>query len=173
MTLAAPAIVRLETAAPPMRGWRRASGPETRLVRATLELLHNLGYPAWRNNSGVGRFGDPDGRRFVRFGSRGATDVLDCIPPTGGLLAVELKVGRRPVTPEQDRWQAHLAAAGERRRAGGADPVARQNPTFATHPPRRSAEYPRDGATVRTDARTRQWAKEREIGGSATASDSG
>ena len=93
---------------------RRTRGPaaESRLVRACLDLLHLRGVWAWRNNTGAATYLDAQGRRrLVRFGQAGAPDILGILPG-GRLLAVECKVGRRPLTRAQQVWLAWLEQHG-------------------------------------------------------------
>src|SRR5438067_1269941 len=74
---------------------------ETDIVRACLQLLQLRKVPAWRNNTGAAAFAAGGRRRFVRFGVAGAADVFGVLPPSGRLLAVEVKVPGGRVRPAQ------------------------------------------------------------------------
>jgi hypothetical protein len=65
---------------------------ENEIVKASLEYLQARNIPAIRMNVGAVRFADKDGggRNFVRFGTRGMSDILGILPD-GRALAVECK----------------------------------------------------------------------------------
>lgn len=73
---------------------------ETKLVRLVLQYLHMHQIFAWRNNTGA----LPVGKRFIRFGYPGSSDVLGVLPADGRLLAIECKVGRGRLTSEQNEF---------------------------------------------------------------------
>lgn len=62
----------------------------------------------WRNNTGA----VPVGQRFVRFGQIGSSDLLAVIPPTGRLLACEVKRPGCKATEVQASWLASVRGAG-------------------------------------------------------------
>jgi hypothetical protein len=66
------------------------------------------GVSAWRSNTGAARFGD----RFVRFGVPGVADILGVLPPSGRLLAVEVKGPGGRVRPSQRAFLDNVEAAG-------------------------------------------------------------
>ena len=70
---------------------------EQALVRAAVEYLLIRGIPCWRQNTGAVK----SGNRFVRFGFRGVSDILGCLPPAGRFLAVECKMPGRKATDDQ------------------------------------------------------------------------
>src|SRR5574343_455172 len=84
---------------------------ETRLVRACLDLLAANGIFCWRNNTGAFAGEYRGRRRFVRFGAPGSADILGVLPG-GRALAVECKVGRNGLSPQQERWGREFAQAG-------------------------------------------------------------
>jgi hypothetical protein len=90
------------------------SPTEQTLVNACLQLLRLRGFLCWRQNQGAARFRSETGRsRFVRFSTMpGVSDVLAVLPPSGRLLAVEVKVGKNRTTPDQEAFLAALQAAG-------------------------------------------------------------
>jgi hypothetical protein len=61
---------------------------------------------AWRNNTGVARFGD----RFVAYGQVGSADIIACI--RGRFVAIETKAKRGKQSVDQARWQKKIEAAG-------------------------------------------------------------
>ena len=81
---------------------------ETALVRACLDYLTLRGIPAWRANTGAAKFG----KRFVRFGTPGVSDVLCVLSPHGRLGAIECKVGRNRTSEAQEAFLANVRAAG-------------------------------------------------------------
>jgi len=83
-------------------------GRETDLVKACLEYLDAIGVYAWRNNSGA----LPVGKRFLRFGKVGSSDILGVWPKTGTFLAIECKVGKNVLTMEQLAFQERVNAEG-------------------------------------------------------------
>src|SRR5262245_5160110 len=94
-------------------GGPRKENPETPLVRSVIKLLHALGCPAWRNNTGVMKAQNEDGsERFIRFGIPGMPDVSGLIPPIGRMIAIECKVGRNPLSEDQDRVLRDFGDAG-------------------------------------------------------------
>ena len=84
------------------------SGNETAIVKACLQLLHVRGVAAWRNNSGA----LPVGKRFVRFGTPGSSDILGLLAPSGRLLAVECKTATGRLSEAQRTFLGIVTAAG-------------------------------------------------------------
>jgi hypothetical protein len=86
---------------------------ETDLVRACLAWLALNRIPAWRQNAGAATATSNGKTRYVRFcGADGVSDILGLLPPTGRMLAVECKVGKRQVTAQQAAFLAKVAEAG-------------------------------------------------------------
>lgn len=90
---------------------------ETALVKAALQWLDWKRIPAWRNNTGAvqKRHTDASGAtstRFIRFGIKGASDILGVLPPNGRILAAEAKVGRNKATAAQQEFLDMINAAG-------------------------------------------------------------
>jgi hypothetical protein len=81
---------------------------ESQLVTACLEYLLVMGIPAWRNNSGATMIG----KRFIRFGMKGSSDILGVLPPTGRFLAVECKQPKGRTTESQDEFLDAINEAG-------------------------------------------------------------
>jgi hypothetical protein len=82
------------------------------LLKACLQLLQLHRIPCWRQNAGAATFGSGAGRRFVRFSPPGTADILGCLPPSGRLLAVEVKRPGGRLTPAQAAFLDHVRAAG-------------------------------------------------------------
>lgn len=80
---------------------------ETQLVNACLDLLVMFGVFAWRNNTGATKIGD----RFIRFGMKGASDILGVLPG-GRFLAVECKMPKGKTSEAQDEFLAGVNASG-------------------------------------------------------------
>ena len=79
------------------------------LKTAVLVALSERGIMAWNNPTGVAI---PLGSTApVRYGLTGAPDVIGILPG-GRFLAVEVKVGRDRVRPEQERWHARARELG-------------------------------------------------------------
>jgi hypothetical protein len=74
-------------------------------VRAILQYLGAHHIMAWRVNVGAvtaKAHGFNASDRFIRFGQKGMSDILGLIPPTGRLLAIEVKLlGRAPTVYQQ------------------------------------------------------------------------
>ena len=95
------------------RGPAKQPRPGTVLGKKVVKLLHALGCPAWRNNTGVAREAQKDGSiRFVRYGMKGAPDVMGLVPPIGRLIALEVKCGRDVLSEDQQRVLSDFEAAG-------------------------------------------------------------
>lgn len=82
---------------------------EASVLKGCLRVLALKGIPHWRNNTGAARMGD----RYVRFGTKGGSDVLAILPGPGRLMAIEVK---RPGGKPTEDQLAFLAAV---RDAGG------------------------------------------------------
>lgn len=86
--------------------------PEREIQRACLDLLEVMGLLAWRANTGAIQ-GTYKGRdRFVRFGFKGQSDILGAIPPSGRLLAVEVKRPGGRLSVHQDAFLQAVVRAG-------------------------------------------------------------
>jgi len=86
--------------------------PHADLKHACIEFLRLNGHVAWGNNTGAfaGEYGGK--RRFVRFSVKGASDVFAVLRPSGRFLAVEVKVGKDRLRPEQIAFMESIRAAG-------------------------------------------------------------
>lgn len=81
---------------------------ETDLVRDCLAYLQLLGVPSWRQNTGCTKIG----KRLIRFGVVGGSDILGLLPPTGRLLAVETKSPTGRLRASQKVFLDTIARAG-------------------------------------------------------------
>lgn len=94
-------------------GRRRRSGvnPETLILKSIVDGLPFLvrGIVLWRNNSGATK---TQGGGFVRFGAVGSADLLGVLPPSGRLVALEVKQPGKKPTPAQVAWLESVKAAG-------------------------------------------------------------
>ena len=82
------------------------------IQKLILEWLQLNGFYAWRQNVGAAPYTYKGKTRFIRYGQKGAADILGIsIDKTGGrLLAVECKVPGKSPTPDQ---QAFLDAIND------------------------------------------------------------
>ena len=87
---------------------------ETQLVKACLDYLSMRGIMAWRNNSGAFASEHKGRKRFVRFGTPGAPDIMGILPPADGgrFLGIECKVGKNKQTPAQHAWAFQCERSG-------------------------------------------------------------
>jgi hypothetical protein len=91
----------------------RSATPERDILASCLELLAVRGIVAWRANTGAVTKENAAGRkRFVRFGTRGQSDILGLIPPSGRLIAVECKSSRGRLTDDQRKFLRSISNAG-------------------------------------------------------------
>lgn len=85
---------------------------ESDIQRTILDYLALLRIPAWRNNSGAVALGEGKSRRYVRYGQKGSSDILGVLPPSGRLLAIEVKRPGNKPTEHQTAWLERMRAAG-------------------------------------------------------------
>ena len=79
--------------------------PEAKLKMAIIEAMQAAGHFAFRNEQGS--------RRNKRLGCGiGSPDIFVVLRPSGRLVGLEAKIGKRAPTPEQARWGHELAARG-------------------------------------------------------------
>jgi len=85
---------------------------EQDILRGCLDWLALHRIPAWRQNQGL--FCDAQGRRRLRGASAsGISDIIGVLPPSGKLLAVEVKrPGKKPGQHQQDFLQWVEGAGG-------------------------------------------------------------
>lgn len=88
---------------------------ETDLMRSIRAAVYRqAGVMLWRNNTGV------DLQRGVRYGlGVGSSDLIGVLNPSGRFVALEVKMPRGRVSPEQTTWMDAV------RRAGGFAAVVR------------------------------------------------
>jgi hypothetical protein len=91
-------------------------GPrEQDTVNAILRYLGAMHIYAWRVNVGAvtARAHDFNASdRFIRFGTKGTSDILGLIPPTGRMLAVEVKLPGREATVYQTAFLEQVRKHG-------------------------------------------------------------
>lgn len=80
----------------------RAKPTEQQLQRQILDGLTADGWFAWRNNTGAFALRHKGKTRFVRFGVKGAPDILAI--RRGVALAVEVKKPGNLTTDDQQAW---------------------------------------------------------------------
>jgi hypothetical protein len=99
------------TQAAPAKGKPKGPSPANALTQAVVQLLALHGYHAWRQNNAA--VYDPT-RQVFRAGSstKGIADVLGYCCRTGRFAAVEVKVGKDKLSPEQTEFLAGVGAAG-------------------------------------------------------------
>ncbi len=81
--------------------------PANKLTQDVLNSLYNRGAYAWRANS-VGLFDKKLGL-YRPAAKKGVSDVLACYK--GKLIAVEIKIGKDRLSPEQDGFQRSIQSA--------------------------------------------------------------
>ncbi len=82
---------------------------EAEVLRACMDVLevHPIVNLWWRQNSGAQRIGN----RFIKFGFRGASDLMGVLS-NGRFLAVEVKAPGNKPTTEQAGFLGNVTAAG-------------------------------------------------------------
>lgn len=81
------------------------------LTQYALKVLSFKGWHVWRQNSSG--LWDPTKKVFRRNSSTpGISDIIGFNRSTGQFIAVEVKVGRDKLRPEQERFLADVAKAG-------------------------------------------------------------
>jgi hypothetical protein len=85
---------------------------EREIQTQCLEYLRAAGVFAWRNNTGARPVGEGRGRRYLRFGTPGSSDVIGVLPD-GRFLAVEVKrPGGGKVSLAQEDFLGRVTRAG-------------------------------------------------------------
>ena len=86
---------------------------ETQLVGWAIEYLLRKGHFVWRNNTGARPWKDREGNdRMMRFGKVGSADILGIHKADGKLIAVECKVGKGKLRPEQKEFLDEVERRG-------------------------------------------------------------
>jgi hypothetical protein len=85
---------------------------EQDIQREILRYLHARGIFAWKSGVGAFRATYKEKDRLVRFGLRGQSDIVGLIPPSGRMLALEVKSGKAPTTPHQDLFLKLVTRSG-------------------------------------------------------------
>lgn len=79
------------------------------LTRKIISFLFSQGIYAWRQN--VTPIPLPSGQ-FRPAAKVGVSDILAVLPPTGCLLAIETKIGKDRLRPEQEGFLKNVEAMG-------------------------------------------------------------
>ena len=82
--------------------------PESLVLSGCLHYLQAKGVFHWRNSVGAVRVGPG---RFMRFGRKGSSDILGCLPK-GRFLAVECKALNGRLSPEQREFLEAIRKLG-------------------------------------------------------------
>ena len=92
---------------------RRNARPEAAALAEVLKTLHGHPAVAWceRMNSGAHTVEGPTGRRFIRYGFKGCSDVIGQLVD-GRFLGVEVKAPGGRLRPEQSIFLERVRAAG-------------------------------------------------------------
>lgn len=93
---------------------RHPAARESDLQRAVFDWLEVRRIFAWRMPIGPVMRGKPGEARFSKSPIKGFPDIAGVLRRRrkGVLFVLELKVGKRKVTPEQVAWMVDLQAAG-------------------------------------------------------------
>jgi hypothetical protein len=82
--------------------------PESQIPAEIFRYLRIRRIKAWNNPTGAVRIGPG---RFLRFGFKGSSDILGCLPG-GRFLAVEVKAPGGRLSPEQKQFLAEIRELG-------------------------------------------------------------
>ena len=81
---------------------------ESDIVKAILTFLAYKKIPAWRNNSGMVFLNDKKyGRRAIKMGKAGVSDIIGCLP-NGRILCLEVKTAKGQPTELQADFLAEI-----------------------------------------------------------------
>ena len=80
------------------------------LTNKILDHLYRNKVYAWRQNS-TGIWDKTKGI-YRPSGKKGVSDILGCLPPTGKLLAIEVKIGRDHTSDEQKGFLSNVKSCG-------------------------------------------------------------
>jgi len=80
------------------------------LTNQIINFIYENGGYAWRASS-TGIY-DQGKQAYRTAAKKGVSDILACIPPSGRLIAVEIKIGRDRLSPEQDGFIRNIRAVG-------------------------------------------------------------
>ena len=89
----------------------------TKLTNQIIDFIYRQGGYAWRASS-AGIY-DQRKQAYRTAAKKGVSDILACLPPAGRLVAVEVKIGKDRLSPEQEGFIQNI------RHAGGAAFVAK------------------------------------------------
>lgn len=80
------------------------------LTNQIINHIYQCGGYAWRASS-TGVY-DPSVGKFRTAAKKGVSDILGCLPPSGKLIAIEIKIGKDRLSPEQEGFLKNLEHAG-------------------------------------------------------------
>ena len=80
------------------------------LTNKIIDYIYRQGGYAWRASS-VGIY-DQQLHSFRTAAKKGVADILACIPPAGKLAAIEVKIGKDRLSPEQAGFLENIKAVG-------------------------------------------------------------
>lgn len=80
------------------------------LTNKIIDFLYRQGVYSWRNSS-VGVFDKKLGG-YRTAPKKGVADILACVPPTGRLVAIEIKIGKDRLSPEQEGFLVNISHVG-------------------------------------------------------------
>lgn len=80
------------------------------LTNQIIDFIYRQGGYAWRASS-VGIYDQQKGA-YRTAPKKGVSDILACIPPIGRLVAIEIKIGKDRLSPEQQGFLENISAAG-------------------------------------------------------------
>jgi hypothetical protein len=82
------------------------------LVKRVLLHLSSVGIMCWQGPTGVAK--SMDGKRTIRFGLDGHSDVAGVIPPSGRALYAEIKIPPDKQSEDQKNFQSAVEKRGAR-----------------------------------------------------------
>lgn len=81
---------------------------ESQQLRQCLNLLHFSNVTAWRNNVGMAKYESSRGKRAVRFGHAGSSDILG-YTNNGKFFAYEVKKYKKKPTELQKQFLQNIS----------------------------------------------------------------
>lgn len=82
----------------------------TILTNQIIDFVYRKGGYAWRASS-TGIF-DGKQQAYRTAPKKGVADVLAVVPPTGRMIAIEVKIGKDRLSPEQEGFLKNIAFTG-------------------------------------------------------------
>lgn len=87
-----------------------AASPANELTNQIIDFIFRNGGFAWRASS-VGVF-DRSRGLYRTAPKKGVSDILACVPPTGQLVAIEVKIGKDRLSEEQIGFLKNVMITG-------------------------------------------------------------